>query len=201
MKEVTLEAVVSDGCIGCEICAEICPVEAISMEDRKAIIDVDNCMGCGNCEQRCPVYAIEMVKREEPFVAKVDSTKVDQEKLREICKNAKFNPNQLICYCTGTRAKEVAAAILLGADTPEKISRKTGVRTGCKVECIQPILRLLEGAGIHPTPPEGGHQWYGKTATAWEVSNKVKEKYSKRGFRFEEDRKLLDNVVEQKEGE
>jgi bacterioferritin-associated ferredoxin len=49
---------------------------------------------------------------------------------------------QVLCYCTGTRAEEVAAAILGGADTPEKISSQTGIRTGCTIECIQTILRL-----------------------------------------------------------
>jgi len=194
-----MKPVVSEECIGCGKCEKVCPVLAIEIEDRKAIIDVEVCRSCGNCEQRCPVHAIEMVKRDKPFVAKVEVDDVDQEKLKNICRNAKFHPEQLVCYCTGTRAKEVAAAILKGADTPEKISLATGIRTGCKVECIQPVLRLLEGAGITPEAP-GGYQWYGKTATVWDVTDEVKEKYGKRGFRFDEDRELLDDVIAEKGG-
>lgn len=77
----------------------------------------------------------------------------------------------------------------------EDISFMTGVRTGCKVECIQPILRLLEAAGITPEPPKGGWQWYGRTVTAWETPEEVKRKYASQGFYFDEDIKLLDSTV------
>lgn len=93
------------------------------------------------------------------------------------------------------RAEEVAAAILDGADTPEEISSRTGIRTGCTIECIQPILRLLEAAGIQPKPNPDGWQWYGETVTAWTMPEKVKQKYASRGFYFDEDRKLLDQVA------
>ena len=83
----------------------------------------------------------------------------------------------------------VAAAILDGADTPEEISSRTGIRTGCTIECIQPILRLLEAAGIQPKPNPDGWQWYGETVTAWTMPEKVKQKYASRGFYFDEDRK------------
>lgn len=199
MKEVTMKPEINDDCIGCETCVEICPVMAIEAEAGKVKVDFDVCRGCGNCEQRCPVHAVKMIKREEPFVVTVDVQEVDQDELKKICRKAKFHPKQLVCYCTGTRAEEVAAAILKGAETPAEISLLTGIRTGCKVECIQPILRLLKGAGITPEAPEG-IQWYGKTVTAWEVSENVKKKYEKRGFRFEDDRELLDDVVETKGG-
>ena len=111
-----------------------------------------------------------------------------------LCKKAMLNPEQVICYCTATRAEEVAGAILKGAKSPEEISRLTGIRMGCKVECIQPILRLLDAAGINPERPSG-YQWYGLTPKVWEISEKVKAKYAEKGFYFEEDIKLLKEVV------
>ena len=196
MKTVNLLAVIDkEKCIGCKTCPKVCPVLAIKMEDRLAVIDDDVCRGCNACEQRCPVYAISMVKREQPFDVKVDVSSVDYALIEDLCRKAKFNPEQLICYCTATRAEEIAAAIILGADTPEKLSLLTGARTGCKVECIQPLLRLLEAAGVKPQPPEGGWQWYGKTVTVWDISEEVKQKYASRGFYFDEDIKLLDRVV------
>jgi len=92
--------------------------------------------------------------------------------------------------------REVVAAILTGARSPEEISRVTGVRTGCKTECIQPILRLLHAAGIEPKPVEGGWQWYGKTVTIWEISEELKQKYSIKGFYFVEDENLFKKVME-----
>ncbi len=196
MKTVNLLAVIDkEKCNGCKTCVKVCPVLAIKMESRLAIVDEEMCRGCAACEQRCPNYAINMVKREQPFVVKVNVSSVDYALIEDLCRKAKFNPEQLICYCTATRAEEIAAAIILGADSPEKLSLLTGARTGCKVECIQPLLRLLEAAGVKPQPPEGGWQWYGKTVTVWDISEEVKQKYASRGFYFDEDIKLLDRVV------
>jgi NAD-dependent dihydropyrimidine dehydrogenase PreA subunit/bacterioferritin-associated ferredoxin len=195
MKVVSLLAVVDvDKCNGCNICESVCPVLAITRVNRKAVVDVPRCSGCAACEQRCPTYAITMVKREQPFVVKADVDSVDYEQVKELCYKAKLNPEQLVCYCTATRAEEAAAAILQGASSPEEISYRTGVRTGCKVECIQPVLRLLEAAGVRPERPKGW-QWYGRTPTAWEIPEEIKRKYSSRGFYFDEDLELLDSIV------
>ncbi|MGI6286644.1 Ion-translocating oxidoreductase complex subunit B [Moorella humiferrea] len=196
MKVVNLLAAVdAEKCRGCKTCEKVCPVLAIKVENRKAVVDAERCRGCAACEQRCPDYAITMVKREQPIVVKVDVDAVDYGQVEELCRRARLNPEQIICYCTATRAEEVAAAILQGARSPEEVSFLTGARTGCKVECIQPILRLLEAAGIKPEPPKDGWQWYGRTVTVWEIPEEVKRKYATRGFYFDEDIKLLDRVV------
>jgi bacterioferritin-associated ferredoxin len=108
-----------------------------------------------------------------------------------------LNPEEIIFYCTGTRAREVVASILLGARTPEEISRQTGVRTGCSVECIQPILRLLSAAGVK-LDKSPGYQWYGLTSTAWDLHESVVKNPEYKKFYFLEDRKLLDRVVKAK---
>jgi ferredoxin len=196
VKVVNLLAEVDmEKCKGCKTCEKVCPVIAIKVENKKAVVDAERCRGCGACEQRCPFHAINMVKLKQPVLVKVDVSTVNYSDVIELCRGAKLNPEQIICYCTATRAEEVAAAILQGAKSPEEISFLTGVRTGCKVECIQPVLRLLESAGIKPEPPKRGWQWYGRTVTVWDIPEEVKQKYASRGFYFDEDIKLLDEVV------
>lgn len=41
-------------CIGCGVCVNSCPVDAISIKDGKAIIDQNRCTFCGNCFSACP---------------------------------------------------------------------------------------------------------------------------------------------------
>ncbi len=49
---------VDDNCIGCGICADNCPVKAISIIEDKASIDQYLCLECGICVDVCPVGAI-----------------------------------------------------------------------------------------------------------------------------------------------
>ena len=151
MKLISLIPLVDlDACNGCVICSNVCPTLAISLVDKKAHVKEADCRGCGACDQRCPVYAISMQKLQAPYTVGVAVDDLPYEKIAALCVRANLNPEQIICYCTATRAEEVAAAILKGATSPEDLSRETGIRTGCKVECIQPALRLLQAAGITP---------------------------------------------------
>lgn len=195
MKVISLKPVVDQAkCIGCGICAKVCPAVAITVTAKKAVIAEEHCRGCGGCNQRCPVEAIAMVRMEKPYQVAVAIDDVDYQAITRLCVATKLHPEQIICYCTTTRAEEVAAAILKGARSPEELSRQTGIRMGCKVECIQPVLRLLQAAGITPERPPG-YQWYGLTPTVWDIPEAVKAKYNSRGFYFDEDIKLLEQVV------
>ena len=47
-------------CTGCGECVDVCPVEAITLESEKAIIDDENCADCAACVAECPAEAISV---------------------------------------------------------------------------------------------------------------------------------------------
>jgi len=47
-------------CIGCRICEQVCPVDAIQIVNGKAVIDPNKCIGCGLCVAKCPTGAISL---------------------------------------------------------------------------------------------------------------------------------------------
>jgi ferredoxin len=49
----------AEECTACGACAEICPVDAITIKD-VAVVDADECTDCGACVDECPVECIKL---------------------------------------------------------------------------------------------------------------------------------------------
>lgn len=197
MRIVTECAVVDQQkCTGCKTCVQICPVTAIKLKKRegkpKAIIDKKYCQACTICMTRCPEIAITMKLRRSPLKIGMEASQASSEEIMTICRNAHMYPDQIVCYCHRIRAKEVAEAILSGAKTPEQVARMTGARTGCGTLCISAVIRLLRAAGLE-LDRAPGYQWYGKTASIWDLSEEVMRKYDKEYYLLR-DRKDLDEI-------
>lgn len=79
-KKSPLVAIVHpEGCTGCEVCIEFCPVDCLykvpgpenpgerysNNVNGIVIVDEEVCIGCKLCAKYCPWEVIDMVKREE----------------------------------------------------------------------------------------------------------------------------------------
>lgn len=73
-----VEVVVSDDCIGCETCRDVCIYGGLDFEDGRAVI-TDQCRACGRCAEICPEEAIQISMPEDSIQATIDhlSQRVD----------------------------------------------------------------------------------------------------------------------------
>ena len=55
---MTWDGSVTEDCISCGICAEICPKDAITLKRGSIDVDLNKCMLCEKCAIHCPVDAI-----------------------------------------------------------------------------------------------------------------------------------------------
>ena len=54
--------VIPDKCTGCKLCIKTCPFSAITVVNKKAIIDLARCNLCGACIDACKFKAIDIVR-------------------------------------------------------------------------------------------------------------------------------------------
>ena len=50
--------VISEKCMACGKCKDVCPVESISKGEKRYVIDAETCVSCGQCADACESSAI-----------------------------------------------------------------------------------------------------------------------------------------------
>jgi len=92
---------VTGSCVGCiaHPCVHVCPVDAVSMINKRSFIDPDKCIKCGKCMQACPYSAI--IHRERPCASAcgVDAIFSDSEGFAEIDYNKCVSCGLCIVSC------------------------------------------------------------------------------------------------------
>ena len=97
-----------DNCVGCRMCVEVCPSNALSSKFNGSILTIilnsELCMGCGACVDTCPFNVLELVPRDkvETFRMEIDvlrPEKVEKRKYYMIARKVVDTS-----YCTGCGA-------------------------------------------------------------------------------------------------
>ena len=63
----------ADTCKGCGTCVKRCQMEAVRLDDTKAVLNLDRCIGCGLCVSTCPTSSLSLARKPEaqqPYVPK-----------------------------------------------------------------------------------------------------------------------------------
>lgn len=59
LDDATTLVVMTEGCIGCGRCEEVCPHGVFEVRERRVrVVDRDACIECGACMKNCPVEVI-----------------------------------------------------------------------------------------------------------------------------------------------
>ena len=115
--------IILDKCTGCKLCVKVCPFGAVTVIDRKAVIDYAKCNLCGACVPECKVEAIDLKKISE----KVDTS--DYKDVWVFCEQKKGRIQPIAWELLG-KGRELAGtlnvklcAVLLGDKMKEEAEK------------------------------------------------------------------------------
>ena len=71
------------GCVGCELCVNVCKFEAIALNEYGvAEVNEDKCIACGKCVRECPRELIRIHECANPVVVKCSNKDAGKETIK-----------------------------------------------------------------------------------------------------------------------
>ncbi len=117
--------IITEKCTGCTLCVRACPFSAITIKDKKAVIDLNKCNLCGACVPNCKFKAIIIEKPQARTISKED---LKAYKGVWVFAEQKKGKVQSVVYELLGKARDLAAslgtdvsAVLLGEHLEEEI--------------------------------------------------------------------------------
>lgn len=122
------------GCLGYGSCAKVCPVRAIRIIDRKAVVDESLCIACGKCINICPHHLIEFVPANSTYRVQCSSLARGKE-VRDACTAG--------CIGCGICSKNCPSDAIVFENNIAKIDYDKCTECGtCEEKCPRNIIKV-----------------------------------------------------------
>ena len=122
------------GCLGFGSCAEVCPEQAISVQNGVAVVNRNRCVSCGLCVKACPRGLISLIP--ESKVVRVQCSNKDKgPQVKKVCSAG--------CIGCGICAKQceseaIEFSVILARVNPEKCTLCGKCAEKCPAKVITP---------------------------------------------------------------
>lgn len=122
------------GCLGYGSCAKVCPVRAIRIIDRKAVVDESLCIACGKCINICPHNLIEFVPANSTYRVQCSSLARGKE-VRDACTAG--------CIGCGICSKNCPSDAIVFENNIARIDYDKCTQCGtCEEKCPRNIIKV-----------------------------------------------------------
>ncbi|MCM1114038.1 MAG: RnfABCDGE type electron transport complex subunit B [Clostridium sp.] len=122
------------GCLGFGSCAKVCPVSAIRIVDKKAVVDESLCIACGKCLKTCPHELIEFVPADSTYRVQCSNIAKGKDVMKACTAG---------CIGCGICAKNCPTDAILFENNIAKIDYSKCIECGtCAEKCPRKIIKL-----------------------------------------------------------